>query len=399
VLRLFGHAWEWAGFLNYSKSIPAAQKDLSPQNKFTYYFTNDIGGRVVPQGSNEDGFNVSPKGLEDIETGATLTVDSIGSSTLDDFQSTDFPNGLTASEITVDTLTINTSVQFPEVSAAKVDSLGPVRLASISQITATGSNAVVAGSNGDIEGVPDAVTIGALNRWRIEQRLLSQRTGVQTVYVDPINGANITNLNTLLTTQPTSAENRIKSFTAAVNYANAAFSPQEIVEFRLGPGIYSEISTLTFKSITRIRAWSYVGNGSYLNDSADGGTIPFANANFYDPTKQPVFLSRIDSNIAQSPQLLLATVNPLRFVFEQDANIAGVAWWGSMTTMANAGVPDSLWPGTTATAIAASSATAGNWRNSAIADPDNALNYFIRSHAMLTSPLQVSFTGLGSSQS
>jgi hypothetical protein len=114
ILRLYGHAWEWAGYLNYSKSIPAAQQDLAPQNKFTYYFTHDAGGRVVPQGSNEDGFNITPRGLEDIETGSTVAIDSIGSSTLDESQTTDFPNGLTASTIEVDALTINNSVLFPD---------------------------------------------------------------------------------------------------------------------------------------------------------------------------------------------------------------------------------------------------------------------------------------------
>jgi hypothetical protein len=171
VLRLYGHAWEWAGFLNYSKSIPAAQKDLSPQNKFTYYFTNDIGGRVVPQGSNEDGFNVSPKGLEDIETGATLTVDSIGSSTLDDFQSTDFPNGLTASEITVDNLLINESVTFPQTSVAKTGFLGPVQLATIEDID-TQTNAATSNAQLDQSGVR-AVTLPGLERWRQQRNLLS----------------------------------------------------------------------------------------------------------------------------------------------------------------------------------------------------------------------------------
>lgn len=86
VLRLYGHAWEWAGWLNYSKSIPGAQQQLSALNKFTYYFTHENGGRVVPQGSNEDGFNVSPRGLESIETGETLSIDNL------DFPDIDVPD-------------------------------------------------------------------------------------------------------------------------------------------------------------------------------------------------------------------------------------------------------------------------------------------------------------------
>jgi hypothetical protein len=280
VLRLFGHAWEWAGFLNYSKSIPAAQKDLSPQNKFTYYFTNDIGGRVVPQGSNEDGFNVSPKGLEDIETGATLTVDSIGSSTLDDFQSTDFPNGLTASEITVDTLTINTSVQFPEVSAAKINALGPVRLASIAQVTATGGNATVASDNASIEGSPEAVTIGALNRWRQAQRLTSTATGSITVYVQ--SSAADRSLEQMLENPPITPATAIPTLARAAEYANATIGgSSQTAEIRIAPGLYDPASVwecdVVFRASDPTQAeWplifgeSIVGDASTNNNYFDG---------------------------------------------------------------------------------------------------------------------------------
>ena len=120
TLRLYGHAWEWAGFLNYSKAIPAAQKELGPQNKFTYYFTNVAGGRVVPQGSNEDGFNISPRGLEDIETGAIIDINSIGAASIDDAQE-NFFNELTVGNLTVEatatinTLTIDGTFSFPNL--------------------------------------------------------------------------------------------------------------------------------------------------------------------------------------------------------------------------------------------------------------------------------------------
>ena len=38
--RCFGQAFEWAGYLNYTKSLPQYQRDLSPANKFSYFFTN-----------------------------------------------------------------------------------------------------------------------------------------------------------------------------------------------------------------------------------------------------------------------------------------------------------------------------------------------------------------------
>ena len=45
-IRLFGHAFEWAGYANYTKAIPRYQGDLTAANKFTYYATNEGGGRV-----------------------------------------------------------------------------------------------------------------------------------------------------------------------------------------------------------------------------------------------------------------------------------------------------------------------------------------------------------------
>jgi len=78
-VRLFGHAWEWAGFLNYTKSLPDYQQTLSPDNKFTYFFTDQSGGRVFCAGFNEEGLQVSPRGLEDVTTGEILSADNLSS--------------------------------------------------------------------------------------------------------------------------------------------------------------------------------------------------------------------------------------------------------------------------------------------------------------------------------
>ena len=78
-IRLFGQAFEWAGQLNYTKALPQYQRDLSASNKFTYFFTNSLGGRVYVSGFNEEGFGVSAAGLTDLQTGETLSPDGIGS--------------------------------------------------------------------------------------------------------------------------------------------------------------------------------------------------------------------------------------------------------------------------------------------------------------------------------
>ena len=78
-LRLFGQAWEYTGWSNYTKALPKYQGELSDANKFTYYFTNKNGGRVYPSGFNEEGFAVSSRGLEDVETGEILSPEQISS--------------------------------------------------------------------------------------------------------------------------------------------------------------------------------------------------------------------------------------------------------------------------------------------------------------------------------
>lgn len=72
-LRLFGHAYEYAGYLNYTKALPRYQQELSKPNRFTYYGTSKDGGRVYFTGFNEEGFAVSNRGIEDITTGEIET--------------------------------------------------------------------------------------------------------------------------------------------------------------------------------------------------------------------------------------------------------------------------------------------------------------------------------------
>ena len=386
TLRLYGHAWEWAGFLNYSKAIPAAQKDLGPQNAFTYYFTNEAGGRVVPQGSNENGFNITPRGLEDIETGSTLTVENIGSSSIDIIAQTGFENLNVTDTLTAENLNITGTISgLPTVGSATAgntnEDLGFVRLASISDLQSTS----VASSDAAINASPEAVTLRGLNYWKTANRLVSASAGVQYVYVDPVNGRNVTDVNTLLGDPPTSAINNkpVKTLNAAANYAKAAYGPSQTVEFRIGPGMYLESGSITFFSVTRIRAWDFTTQ-QYLNNAADDGTVPFDPGNFYDHTKQPTFLTRIFQNHlykGTGQTALLVSCRGLFLTFEQDATITGVAWWGSQQTLHSSAVPDS-WFFDNDDYVAADRTNASNWRALAIADFDDALNYYIRAQAV-----------------
>lgn len=104
-IRLFGHAWEWSGFLNYTKALPEYQKELTALNKFTYYFTSQNGGRVYGSGFNEEGFLITPQGLQDLATGTETAFENIAEANvdIDDISFPTFYDELTANKMLVNT--------------------------------------------------------------------------------------------------------------------------------------------------------------------------------------------------------------------------------------------------------------------------------------------------------
>ena len=109
-IRLFGHAYEWTGFSNYTKALPQYQGEMTAANKFTYYGTDEMGGRVYFSGFNEEGFTVSPRGVENIQTGDVLNVEEVGApDTPIDFPT--FFDNLTVNNLSVNqTLNLNSTV-------------------------------------------------------------------------------------------------------------------------------------------------------------------------------------------------------------------------------------------------------------------------------------------------
>jgi hypothetical protein len=333
--------------------------------------------------------------LEDVETGATLSVTDIGSATLDDIQQTDFPNGLTASEITVDRLVVNNTAVLPPLGATTT-AQGGVELASASELrsTATLSGTTDAQLDAAINADATVVTKKGLEYWRTQNRLLSARPGVQYVYVDPVNGRTTTNVNTLLADPPTSgiSGKPVRYLSAAAAYANAAYSSGETVEFRIGAGLYTENiggGAITLNMNASIRAWDFT-NQTYLNDNTNGGTTPFNVTNFYDYTKQPTFLTTPINEVLYTgtgQTATLVTMYPMRLVFEQSGSITGVAWWGSQQTLHSSAVPDSFFRSDSEN-VAAVRTTPTNWRALAIGDFDNACNYYLRSQAVDASAIE-----------
>jgi len=164
VIRLFGHAWEWAGYLNYTKAIPKYQGQLSDQNKFTYYFTNVDGGRVYATGFNEEGYQVTPRGLEDISTGETLSVENLGANDITLDTPTEFTNLTLNGTTTInDSLTVNaTNVTLSSAFDATTTNSGVGTIASIDDI----DNSSTATTDSQLNSAgPAFVTPGGLKYW------------------------------------------------------------------------------------------------------------------------------------------------------------------------------------------------------------------------------------------
>jgi len=174
VLRLFAHAFEWAGTLNYSKGFPAAQQTLSALNKFTYYFTNELGGRVFPSGFNEEGFIVKATGIEDLSTGQTQTLTSLAN--VEEEPLTEFPSGISAQgESFFNDINISGKATFTTSADLSTGDapLGPVSLATLTDIEGTAvptTDAAILDNN-----QPKVITNLGLNYWRDYNSLLSAK--------------------------------------------------------------------------------------------------------------------------------------------------------------------------------------------------------------------------------
>lgn len=364
ILRLYGHAWEWAGFLNYSKAIPAAQKELGPQNKFTYYFTNNSGGRVVPQGSNEDGFNISPRGLEDIETGATLSVDQIGSSTIDQFQNVSFESLNVTGTATIDSLVVNNSIDFPDTARATTETNGVVSLADAEQLRSTSiiSGANDAQRNEQINQSPDVVTLKGLNYWARSAGVVTRRPGVTTIWVVPdnaveggtyvFNGTSVTltedpnRTGADLTNISPEASNRAVKLARAVEYGNGILSTLETANYRIANGPY--YTNATFNHIANvIGSPNSFSQTVEIADYRNAGTSPNTNVkNLQDTLGVPCFATRIviGTNTILERTTIRATPYSLRF--NEGGSINGICWTSVDQTLADTtNFPSSIFTG------------------------------------------------------
>jgi hypothetical protein len=280
TLWMGSHRWFSSGAGNYSKAIPKAFKDMSAQNRFTYLFTMQGGGRIIPQGSQEDGLLVSPRGLEDTTTGQTLSVENLGSSDLNTSQSNERDVLTITNLLTVDgQADFNGPVTFEDAAAGQTTRLGPVRLAKLADLQKTGSLAPTATSDGAINGTPEAVTLAGLNAWRQAQQLISAASGTLVIYVKA--GATDRTLAEMLTLPPTTAGNAIPTFARAAEYLNSVLaSSEQIGVVRVAPGLYDPSSVWNCR--VRFEAWNAAFSAMPFPSNSTGSSS-VAN-NYYDGT-------------------------------------------------------------------------------------------------------------------
>jgi hypothetical protein len=190
-MQLLTHNWAWSGFLNYSKSLPQYQRQLSPQNRFTYYFTNANGGRVYPTGFNEEGYQISPRGVEDLATGQTLSVEQIGASdtTLPEPQ-TSFES-LSANNFTAGTITASGATTLNGNTAINGGlALSLTARASIAASTTQAGIVELATDGESISGTSNSVVVtpSGLAKWANAKQVAYRTTGAQAVLVGEWNG-------------------------------------------------------------------------------------------------------------------------------------------------------------------------------------------------------------------
>ena len=148
--------------------------------------------------------------------------------------------------------------------------------------------------------------------------------------------------------------------------------------------IRDRVVTVTFKTVARIRAWDFTVQG-FLSGSLTGGTEPFDASNFYDYTKQPTFVTAPRQQILYKgtgqTAVLFDLYPSIRFVFEQEGTVTGVAWWGTQQTLHSSDVPDNFFL-SSSDYVGADRTNASNWRALAINNFDNAFNYYVRAQAV-----------------
>ena len=320
-IRLFGHAMEWAGYLNYTKALPQYQRDLSASNKFSYYFTNSGGGRVYISAFNEEGFQVTAGGIIDLLTGETLSPEGLGGAGAPNdvtiFNGTVVVNGILEANRIESTQTalvalgraggVVSGVQNKDNPDIPSNGRGMAWIAPAQAITGVSDLAwdykneeglLVGGniSNGnDGFSGPNFITPAWIERWKGENSLLGNVPGPVNIFVNPravapggdgtdANSANNESFNyaaslaTLFQRPPVTPNTAVKSLRLAIQFADLYVSTTTEVRYYLGCGIYQSggdgAGLMDFRHPVQLYGYDYATN-QFSSNTSGGGPYPF----------------------------------------------------------------------------------------------------------------------------
>ena len=371
-VQLLGHNLNGVGFWNYSRALPRARRQMSALNEFNANFAPEQGGRVEVKGINKDGFEVTNQGLINTDTGEVVAVEGIG---LEGDQS--LPTQLT--DLAVENLTITGSLDVGGVAALEGGEAIAMQTSRygfgvLADAAALRSSSTITGGsdaalNASLNTRPELVTLPGLIYWARQAGVVTRRTGVAVLYVVPDNAVsggtyNFSGVNGTLTmapsrtgadlfdNPPTTRANAVL-FARATEYANAIFSTEETVEYRLANGPYwtnvsfDHIANIVgalneFPEANTVASWTTASTKPTTNVKA----LHDANA----PFRCPCFASIIaimpagPGGTAGAGGLWVAFAVPTRLTFNQRGSVRAVGWLSTSETLSDAtNYPSSLY--------------------------------------------------------
>jgi hypothetical protein len=364
-IQLLGQNLNGVGFWNYSRALPRARRQMSALNEFCANFAPEQGGRVEVKGINKDGYEVTNQGLVSTDTGEVVSVEGIGAEG-DQSLPTQF-NDLAVENLTITgTLDVSGVVALDggESLAMQTNRYGTGVLADAAALR---SSNTIAGANdtelnASLDTRPELVTLPGLNYWARQAGVVTRRTGVAVLYVVPDNAVNASTYNfngvnatltrepnragaDLFDNPPTSRANAVL-FSRAAEYANAIFSTEETVEYRLANGPYwtnvsfNHIANIVgalneFPEANTVANWTTAAT----KPTTDVKALHDANA----PFRCPCFASVIA--IGQyTTNGWSGSSFPTRLTFNQPGSVRGVGWLSTARTLADtANYPGSIY--------------------------------------------------------
>ena len=289
-VRMFSHSYEWPGYTSYSKALPKYQRGLSPQNQFTYYFTNSEGGICYLSGFNQEGFQVTSRGVEDLATGEVLSVADFGNPD----RPIDIPTTVNGSFTVNGDFTATNYIGLPKATVDEQlqDNSGVV-IGLAGEATIQAATEGSGSSDSDIEASP-VMTLAGLTYWKKYNKVVTEKLTSSIIYVVPDNaeykedksGPKYTHngasarlaanprrkRDDVIKTPPANIATAV-TFNKAIEYGNSIASAKSTVEYRLCNGPYYVQITTPFNHVADI-----VGAlDFFIKEDSNGNFDPSAN--------------------------------------------------------------------------------------------------------------------------